>query len=112
MKLCGCCHSRLRTKSPHSKKEFKSQNGDRSFNYFNVAMAELQNGCKTLHLYYKCDNDLGKARVESLCKNIGLVKSFLKEIKKYKRQRSERILNKYYKLVDLLEKTVKKMPNM
>ena len=75
-------------------------------------MAELQNGCKTLHLYYKADSKLGNARVESLCKNIRLVRKFLNDIRKYKRQRHERIVHKYEKLTELLENTLKNMPKM
>lgn len=111
-KQCLCCNSKTRARSPHSKKEFKTQRGDRAFNYLKIAMAELQNGFKILPLYYKCDPKLAHHRVDSLLKNSKLVQCLIAEVKTFKRQRHERIDQKYQKIIDMIETTLKKMPNM
>ena len=108
-KLCMCCHSKFRTKSPHTKKEFKTLNGNRAFACFNVAFAELQNGAKTLPLYYKISTEAGHLRVEAIRKNIKLARFFLEEMKKYKRQRDVRIDQKYEKIILVVEIMVEKM---
>lgn len=104
---CPCCKRKTRTNSPHSKKEFKSDPGDMAFNYFNVAKVELKHACKTLPLYYACGKNMGTARVDAICKNIKLILIFLKDMKKYKRQRESRINDKYDDLVILVKKTIK-----
>ena len=110
-KLCWCCHSKLRTRSPYSKKEIKKEKGNMAFACFNAAYAELQNGSKTLNLYYKMSLDAGHQRVETIRKNIKLAWFFLDEMKKYKRLRNERMYLLYAKVIVLVEVMIEKMEN-
>ena len=111
MKICPCCNSKLRKSSPYSKKDKRTEKGNRAFACFNAAYAELQNGVETMHLYYKISAKAGHIRAKTLKKNIELTWFFLREMKKYKRLRSERLYRLYEKVIILIEVTIEKMEN-